>query len=348
MSAFPFRFKQERNPNFIGTREDFNKYLGGFCRNLVQKITKPYKASIGRCESCGITDRQLDAAHVHGKERKEIINRILNDYDHRGKLNVNLEEFEEKFITQHQPIEDVIKILCKDCHRKYDGQTDQNEKPKYQESNSMKITSYQSSRLLFKKSVIEPLQMDEKFSIHVTDGNETFTMSKAEFYQTFHNVAYSDSYSQRGSYSYSKTPDKAYKYLSTTKEQLNQGKSTQKEEKNFFEVLQEMPFSKDKVGESFIRQSETNTPIKIGRLIQEFFKENGGNLSPVVIQNLQSKEYSKRELGCNFPVLIPNSNSRIIQGYSRYYKDEYVPGYWLCSQWYSPSKEKFLKWKSSL
>ena len=29
----------------------------------------------------------------------------------------------------------------------------------------------------------------------------------------------------------------------------------EKEAKNFFQVLQEMPFSKDKIGESFIKQS---------------------------------------------------------------------------------------------
>ena len=325
MSTLTSRPGDEKQTSFIGTKTDFNKYLSGFCRNLVQKITKPYKASIGRCENCGSTDSQLDAAHIHGKERKEIISKILEDYQDNERYNVNLEEFEMKFIASHQPIKDVIKILCKDCHRQYDSQKPSSQKPKHQTLNKMKNISYQSSRLLFKKSVIEPLEMTEKFSIHVTESNETFTMSKAEFYETFNNVAYSDSYVLNGSYSYSKIPDKAYRYLAANKVSTITRNSSEIEEK-----------------------SEPNKQIKIGRLIQEFFKEHGPNLHPLVIQNLQSKEYSKRELGCNFPVLIPNTNSQVIRGYKRYYKDEFVPGYWLCSQWYKGDKEKFLKWKSNL
>lgn len=325
MSVFSSRLSQENNSNFIGTKEDFYKYLGGFCRNLVQKITKPYKSSIGRCENCGATNKQLDAAHIHGKERKEIISKILNDYSNKGSLKVNLEEFETKFIAHHQPINEVIKILCKDCHRQYDSQTYSNQEPNYQPSKKMQKIYYQSSRLLFKKNVIEPLEMNEEFSIHVTNSNETFTMSKAEFYQTFHNVAYSDSYSKGGSYSYTNIPDKAYRYLATTKNTV---------------FGQKRLVTKGDLG----KQKQ----VKIGRLIKEFFKENGGSLEPLMIQNLQDKEYSKSELGCNFPVLIPNTNSKIIKGYNRYYKDEYVPGYWLCSQWYEWDKEKFLKWKSNL
>ena len=41
-----------------------------------------------------------------------------------------------------------------------------------------------------------------------------------------------------------------------TKGQSNQDTSTPQEEKNFFQILQEMPFSKDKIGESFIRRSK--------------------------------------------------------------------------------------------
>lgn len=187
---------------------------------------------------------------------------------------------------------------------------------------SMKNPSYQSSRLLFKKSVIEPLQMTEKFSIHVTISNETFTMSKAEFYQTFHNVAYSDSYTKKGSYSYSRIPEKAYKYLAPT-----------------------INAESDAIKAETVNEPVTIKKVKIGQLIKEFFKENGDKLSTEAIQNLQSKEYSKRELGCNFPVLIPNTNSKVVKGYTRYYKDEFVQGYWLCSQWYEWDKEKFLKWK---
>lgn len=77
MNVYPIKECQRKKANFIGTEEDFNRYLGGFCRNLVQKITRPYKNSIGKCENYGTTEKQLDAAHIHGNERKEIISKIL-------------------------------------------------------------------------------------------------------------------------------------------------------------------------------------------------------------------------------------------------------------------------------
>ncbi|HAQ69981.1 MAG TPA: hypothetical protein DCR48_03300 [Flavobacteriales bacterium] len=77
-------------PRFIGTKEDFNKYLSGYCRNLVQKITKAYKLQIGQCEKCEEKNKQLDAAHVHGKERREIINSILKDFTMRDSMEINL------------------------------------------------------------------------------------------------------------------------------------------------------------------------------------------------------------------------------------------------------------------
>ena len=111
-------------PLFEGTKQDFHKYFSGFCRNLIQKITKPYKYKIGCCQQCGVSDIQLDAAHVRGKGRKEIIDTILRDYQHEGVIKLNLKTFEDLFIEHHEPIEETIKILCKSCHKEYDTLTD--------------------------------------------------------------------------------------------------------------------------------------------------------------------------------------------------------------------------------
>lgn len=107
-------------PYFEGTRDDFHRFLSGFCRNLVQKITRPYKTKVGCCQNCGTNDKQLDAAHTHGNERKVIINNILAKYERKGKIRINLDVFELLFIEAHQPIEESILILCKNCHSEYD------------------------------------------------------------------------------------------------------------------------------------------------------------------------------------------------------------------------------------
>jgi hypothetical protein len=201
-------------PFFQGTRKDFHKYFGSFSRNLVQKITKSYKNSIGKCQHCEVSNVQLDAAHLIGKERKDIIDQILNNFEVDGIININLQEFENNFIEAHNPINKIIKILCKKCHLDYD-----NNNLKISENNIQKTTptSYEASRLLFKKNIIELLDWDETFTVKIKDKNEEFILTKKQFYDTFDNVVNSDSYKLNGNYSYSKTPSKAYKFLKQNK-----------------------------------------------------------------------------------------------------------------------------------
>ena len=225
---------QENNliPRFIGNEKEFNKYLGPHFRNLVQRITKSYKLQIGQCEKCGEKNKQLDAAHVHGKERKEIINSILKDFTVRDSMEINLNVFEERFIEAHNPIKSAIKILCKECHREYDK--DIAHKPVNREFSSVDRSA----------------------------------------------------------------------------------------------------------------QSTTGRKIKIGSEAQRFFEEYGERLTAETIKKLLSKEYSKNQLGCNFPVLLEREKSPIDNGgKKRYYVGEFVPGYWLCSQWYERNREDFKRFK---
>lgn len=115
-------------PLFEGTNEDFHKYFSGFCRNLVQKITRSYKLEIGCCENCGEASKQLDAAHTHGNERKDIIDNILAEYQRDGIVRISLNIFEHHFIEAHRPLGDIIKILCKNCHVEYDQKNTKLEK----------------------------------------------------------------------------------------------------------------------------------------------------------------------------------------------------------------------------
>ncbi len=105
---------------FIRTKKEFHRYIGPQLRNLVQQITRKYRIEIGECKHCG-SDKNLEAAHVKGKERIEIINSILNYYHFENEFEVNLIEFEEKFKKGHEKIDEVIMILCKNCHSIYDN-----------------------------------------------------------------------------------------------------------------------------------------------------------------------------------------------------------------------------------
>lgn len=106
---------------FEGTLKEFNYYVGPFARNIIQQLTK--KSKKGKCcEMCKKTDVELQAAHIHGEERVQVIEKILNDFYkcNNGNYKVDLEEFLEKFKQFHLPIENHFKFLCEPCHQKYD------------------------------------------------------------------------------------------------------------------------------------------------------------------------------------------------------------------------------------
>ena len=215
--------KDDKKPIYKGSEKDFNKYFSGYCRNLVQKLTKSYKLKIGKCEHCNTSEGQLDAAHLHGKERKEIIKKILSNYTKDSITKINLNDFEEKFIEAHTPIEETIKILCKGCHTKYDN-------------------------------------------------NEDSTVSK----------------------------DK--RQIST------------------------LPIGK------YVRARIVELQI-------------GGHLKQEEILRLQNLDYSREVFGSSFEILRKSSlQKKDHLGILRYYKDQYVDGYWLTSQWYERQREKFDKW----
>lgn len=104
---------------FTGTLEEFNRYLGPYCRNRVQAHTRRYRTQVGKCEHCGSTSN-LEAAHVRGCERTVLIAQALAPYNKDSVISVNLAEFDARFLALHEPISAVIKILCRACHQAYD------------------------------------------------------------------------------------------------------------------------------------------------------------------------------------------------------------------------------------
>ena len=202
-----------RNPTFNGTIDDFNVFMSGYCRNSVQKITRKYKSEVGKCEHCGVTGVQLDAAHIHGKERKSIIEKILKKYvEFDDIIKVDLNSFQTEFIDAHMPINETIKILCKTCHVSYDSKFNMDKTPSRKKYLKPAKHYFEYSRLTFVKQEIDKLNMEDVFTIYVSNSNETFSMSKNDFYKTFDNVVNSKSY-KRGNYNYYKIPSKAYEFL---------------------------------------------------------------------------------------------------------------------------------------
>lgn len=108
---------------FVGAVDEFNKYLGPWVRNWVQQFTRSYKHRIGACEDCGSTQR-LQAAHAHGYERPALIEKVLSQHRRDGTLDVDLEQFGQELRAAHEPLGKTIRVLCPDCHRKYDMASD--------------------------------------------------------------------------------------------------------------------------------------------------------------------------------------------------------------------------------
>ena len=62
---------------FIGSIKDYEKYIGPRIRNIVNTFTKKERDSRKHiCEFCG-KSAELESAHKHGKERKQLIKRSI-------------------------------------------------------------------------------------------------------------------------------------------------------------------------------------------------------------------------------------------------------------------------------
>ena len=107
---------------FIGTKKEFNRFFEPHLRNFVQNLTRKYRREIGKCEHCG-TENNLESAHAKGKERMEIIDKILIDFYSENNYRININDFENKFKKEHENLHEVILILCKDCHSTYDSKS---------------------------------------------------------------------------------------------------------------------------------------------------------------------------------------------------------------------------------
>ena len=75
---------------------------------------------MGACEHCG-SGENLESAHVHGRDRIQIIDLLLGSIEKDNAVEVDLKQFEKAFKSEHEPFEKAILVLCTACHRKYDS-----------------------------------------------------------------------------------------------------------------------------------------------------------------------------------------------------------------------------------
>ena len=89
--------------HFTGTKEEFNTFLSGYCRNKVQSLTKYKKDKQKKvCQYCFKPKKSLESAHIHTSERKDIIENILNMYTKsNGLVDVDLKKFEAEYKNAH-------------------------------------------------------------------------------------------------------------------------------------------------------------------------------------------------------------------------------------------------------
>ena len=108
----------------VCTISEFHKYFGPRIRNVIQSVTKKRKRELNYiCQGCG-QKKELEAAHVKGKSRKSIIEKILNKYivdKNKQIVSVDLERFEEEIVKAQSPIDKYFKFLCSRCHAEYDA-----------------------------------------------------------------------------------------------------------------------------------------------------------------------------------------------------------------------------------
>ena len=112
--------------HFKGTFEEFYKIINPLTRNLVANMSRKAKKHT-TCSNSGCNKRTtLQAAHISGKERPTIVANIICEMlnkvqiDKDDMIDVNLNLFLQKFVEEHTPLEKSIKILCRECHIKYD------------------------------------------------------------------------------------------------------------------------------------------------------------------------------------------------------------------------------------
>lgn len=107
---------------FVGTIQEFHHFIGPRVRNAVNYAARSHRNRLGGvCEDCGV-QAELHSAHIHGRDRRTLIEAALYDnINEAGVVDCDLELIERRIIESHLPIAGTFKFLCHACHVKYDA-----------------------------------------------------------------------------------------------------------------------------------------------------------------------------------------------------------------------------------
>ena len=136
----------------------------------------------------------------------------LNEYKKSDKVFFHMQYFDETFFLMI----DITKMFgmkkITDDIRELYGRSPWVDHTNRTDDHFIRRPSYiwEYEKLTFSKKKIDSLLPDEKFTIRVKKTKESFTMTKREFYRVFDNVVNSKTYLEKGYYSYTTIPRKAY------------------------------------------------------------------------------------------------------------------------------------------
>ena len=159
---------KETNSQFIGTMQDFKRYIGGYCKLIVNQLAKKYREACNKtCQYCKNSNVELDSAHITGRDRNGIIESILNNHfkTNDNYYTVNMDDFIKYFKMQHDPIYKVVYFLCKDCHKKYDSKKITDDEIKLAIENNIIKNSIQEN--VSKKSTDKSNKLEETVQNYV-------------------------------------------------------------------------------------------------------------------------------------------------------------------------------------
>ena len=109
---------------FVGTVQEFHHYIGPRIRNVVNLAASKHRKALGGiCADCG-RQAELQSAHVHGRDRRSLIEGVLSQYARPdGWIECDLKQVEQQIVEAHLPIEETFKFICQPCHVAYDSGT---------------------------------------------------------------------------------------------------------------------------------------------------------------------------------------------------------------------------------
>ena len=113
---------------FIGTNREYHDFIGPRIRNVVQRITLTEKKKCNNvCAHCKKENVELESAHIHGNERKRIVENILSKYKIDSHFEIDIGKVENEIIQAHYPISKNFYFLCRSCHKIYDSKYSEDE-----------------------------------------------------------------------------------------------------------------------------------------------------------------------------------------------------------------------------